>query len=254
MEIKSGEFKDRYPLSVLSEDEQKALSGISYSNVPTEFHMSHLVASSVIQVWSAFDNFEPKMESAAHQRASMYFTERAAKGDEEAIRWLNRRDSYWREVKKDTEFGRQIYLLGNEIVVGNIHKGTKRSINLRQELDGIPDDKSIIEIHNHPNDMTFSEKDLMGAFANSPKIPNRCIYVAVGPTKISIMYPTIETPRPEVEILYEQLKRDFDEKYHVTELPLEEQLSIQLRLITDIASNFRIAYFYGDRNGTIYKM
>ena len=254
MEITSSEYKDRYPFSVFSEDEQNAISGLKYLNLPPEFKLSPFVLKSVDQVWDSFDNYEPIKESAAHDRATKYFADKAAQGDEEAIQWLNRRNSYWSEVKKDTEFGRQIYRLGNEIVVGNVHKGMKRSIDLRQELDGIPDDKSIVQIHNHPNDMTFSEKDLMGAFANIPKIPKHCIYIATGPTKISVMFPTIETPRPEVEMLYNQLKRDFDEKYHVTELPLDEQLSAQLRLITEIASNFRLAYFYGDRNGTLNKM
>lgn len=137
------------------------------------------------------------------------------------------------------------------MIVGNIHQGKSRTIDLRQQLDGIPDENSVVQIHNHPDDMTFSERDLMGAFANNHKIPSRCVYIAIGPTKFSVMFPTIETPRPEVADLYDHLKRNFDEKYRITELPKDEQLESQIRLISEITKNFQLGYFYGDRDKII---
>lgn len=239
---------ERFSEKLLSQDERQVLKGVEFNKLPQTFEVSPTVYKACLEVWEAFEKYEPIKESQAWDRATKYYKKKADKGDEEAIKFLNRRSSYWDKVEKTIEFGRQIYRQEKDIVVGRVHTGSHRNINTRNNLDGIADEEAIVNIHSHPSNLTFSEGDVIYAVADLKEVPLSCLYYVVGSKNLNLLCPTIETPRIKLEVLRKELGRTFDEEYRFAVAPEAEKEKLAVERIRRLADRFKLGYYVSERD------
>lgn len=199
-ELDSQSLLERFSEASLTKDERTALSGIEYRALPSLFYVNSRIITSCNNVQEK--KVVKHLDRTEAVRRALEFFEHPGKADPSAINHIKAAES---TRPSKTEFGQQYYRLGNEIVMGAIHKGRTGAIALRRKLDDIPDERSIIHIHNHYDDMPQSFGDLLTILADEDNIPSRCLYFAVGPNTTHLMFPTINSPRVQTDQLRSQL-------------------------------------------------
>ena len=253
MEIPTGELKDIYPIGVLTHDEQSVINGASYDSIPDKFQISSIVRSASLQVWDAFESHSPIKESEAIRRASAYFEQLLSSGNEmereEARKYFNQR----LEAKKETEYGRLIYRRNSDILIGQVQKGNRRSIIIENEYAGKSDISKIIEIHNHVDDMTFSERDVINTIVEDDIVPLSFIKLVVGPTRLHLLFPTIDTPRQNLFELYNEFKKDFSERYRIVDLPKDEYMEAQKNLVSEAARKYKLGFYSSEKTSDLIR-
>ena len=237
-------------LNILSADETAVLSGVEYDNTPKNFTISATTLEACMEVWKAFDMHEPLFQSRAHQRLANFLQENAPIANSHDLEFAKRAKESWLDVKKNQEFGRQIYKIGNELVRGKVHTGKRREILLRNELNGIADSKSILHIHTHPDDTMMSVGDVMGMVADMERVPQRCLYLVVTPNRFHLMFPTKETERYPLDGLRELIRAKFGGLYEEAAKSGNEYGG-QPELIETLAKFFKLGYYSGGRKLTL---
>lgn len=98
-------------------------------------------------------------------------------------------------IEVRTEFSIKIYSTQEGVVKGNLHKGSEGFILHQPQRDGIPDNQTSVNIHNHPTNTSFSREDKVSSLALDPDVPQNCIHIITTPNYIFLSFPTKESPR-----------------------------------------------------------
>lgn len=249
-ELSKGEKRERLPFNLLSNDEVSALNGISYESLPPTFSFSEITLGGAKEVWSRYQSYEPKHESRAHARLDEFLAKHAGQTEQDKL-FVAMRQPYMQVVYKDKEFGMQFYVDGGEVVQGMIVPGGARRLILRNNLDSIQDEKSIIQIHNHPDDMTQSVSDVIGIVADEQYVPARCLYLVTTPNRYHLMFPTLETQRYPTGNIRDDIKRQFSGVYGTESTPLSGDFGGQSELMREIAHAYKLGYYVGDKSSVI---
>jgi len=236
---------NRFSFDVLSPDETMAIRGIEYSRLPANFSLSPMVFDAGNDVYAEFERYVPHKQSEAKRRLTNYFKsiEGTTNGYDPEL--IKRVQEPWIDVEKDQEFGMQFYEDAGELVRGKVHTGQRWSILLRNNLDGIPDNQSVVKIHSHPNDMTQSVKDVVGMVADVESVPSRCIYEVVTASYMHIMFPTIETPRYGIDETRALISERFGSLYDETLSATKDFYQAQDKLMKAVAGHFKLGYYSG---------
>jgi hypothetical protein len=237
-------------LNILSADETAVLSGVEYDNTPKNFTISATTLEACMEVWKAFDMHEPLFQSRAHQRLANFLQENSPIANSHDLEFAKRAKESWLDVKKDREFGLQFYQVGNELIKGAVHPGKRRTILLRNDLDGIADSQSILHIHTHPDDMMMSAGDLIGMVADMDKVPAKCLYLVITPKRLHLMFPTNETQRYPLDGLRDLIREKFGSLYEEAAKSRNEYGG-QPELIKALAKFFKLGYYSGGRKLTL---
>lgn len=230
---------ERFSELNLTPNEMEALSGIDYHSLPEIFSVNPRIDKACENVW----NSKPSRgvsQGEAVRRAREHFL----KKQEPDLRELA--ESHLKALQDiegkpaTTEFGQQFYRLGNEVVVGRIHEGKRNSVLLRNRLDGIHDSKSIVHIHKHPNDLPQSFDDLMGILVDDDRIPKKCLYYIVGPSKLHLMFPTNDSPMTEID----NLRSEFDahKNRYIRDTSLEYS-----NFAAELARDYKLGFYSSPR-------
>lgn len=225
---------ERFLLNELTFDETSAIRGIAYESLPEIFTISPRVLSACLSVWNTKGRKRISRSEAA-RRARTYFSRLAESGDKNAQGHLNHVANFEKGVEI-TEIGQQLYQDGSNIVVGGVHQGKTNAIFLRNNLDGIPDNKSIVNIHKHPNNLPQSFDDLVGILADEETVPERCMYFVVGPDEIHLLFPTTDTRRVDFKSLREQIRVHADQ--WIADKSLE-----YTDLVKKLAKEYKLGYY-----------
>lgn len=234
----------------LSEDEHKVLfEGVPYDELPESFTISETVLESCLDVWNTFStsDFSP-MYYSARERARAFYLKRLGEGGEEQDNARQHLAHLDREEKYETEYGLQMYLVDNKIIKGRVHRGKRKSILLRNKLDQIPDEQSVVNIHNHPNDLTFSLQDIITVIADVENVPHRCLYLVVTSAHLYLIFPTINTVRVDLEVLRKQLEEANEDMWEVAGLEGEARAEAQLKYVSAACKKSYLGFYYSQKD------
>jgi len=226
---------ERFSLNELSPDERWGLSGLPYSRLPDTFSISTRIYKACLSIWDMKGSQKSPSRTDAAERAKQYFSRLTVTDPESARKFLGNITMFEKEVVV-TEFGQQFYLDKENVIAGKIHEGKVNSLLLRNDLDGIPDSKSIAAIHKHPNDLPQSFSDLEGILSDMPGIPQRCLYFIIGPRKLHLMFPTLDTPRLRLEEVRAHMGTQKEKWIAEESLEYEE-------LIKQVAQTFSLGFY-----------
>lgn len=237
----------RFPFDVLSPDEMMAIRGIEYSRLPANFTLSPMVFAAGNDVYAAFERYVPHKQSEAKKRLTNYFKSIEGTTNGYDLEFIKKAKEPWLDVEKDQEFGLQFYEDAGELVRGKVHTGQRRSILLRNNLDGIPDNLSVVQIHCHPNEMTQSVGDVVGIVADVDSVPSRCIYKVVTASYMHVMFPTIETQRYGIDEVRALISERFGPLYDETLSATKDFYQAQDKLMKAVAGYFKLGYYSGTK-------
>lgn len=226
---------ERFPISELTPDEIGVIHGIHYNSLGETFAISPRVLGACIDVWNTQGIRRGPTRSEAVARARSHFSKLADQGDETARKIIANLEGFENEPII-IETGCQFYLDGPEVIAGRIHHGEVNTIVLRNSLDGIADNRSIVQIHKHPDNEPQSFTDIIGILAKLENVPERCMYHVVGPDEIHTMFPTLDTPRVELEDIKAQISE------HAQRWVKDPQLKFT-DSTKEIAQQYRLGYY-----------
>jgi len=236
---------ERFSVGELSLDETKAIQGLEYSQLPNIFRISSRTLYACIKISNSRSNKIGPGRNEAAKRVRDYFSSLDKSGDLGARPFVKNVEKFKREVVT-VEFGQQFYLDGASIIMGREHEGSWNSIILRNKLDGIPDNMSVVSIHKHPNNYPHSLDDIVCILADMETVPRRCLYIVVGPDKLHLLFPNTETPRVELAEVRLQIK-EFAQKW-INDKSLEYP-----DLVKEIAAKYRLGYYSSGKSLVLNK-
>lgn len=240
----------------LSEDERKVLfEGVAYDELPESFTISETVLESCLQVWNTFStsDFSPTYY-AARERARAYYLKRLEEGDDDDGNARQHLAHLDRTEKYEIEFGLQIYLVDGKAIKGKIHKGAKKSIFLRNKLDQIPDEQSIVNIHNHPHDLTFSLQDITTVIADVESVPQRCLYLVVTSSHLYLIFPTTDSVRVPLEAARKLVEDAEEEMWEIAGLESEDRAATQIAFISKACKKASLGFYQTGRDETLTRV
>lgn len=220
------------PFSVLTYDERKVLEGLSYKNLSETFLISETVLTACQNVHESRSS-RPKFKDAS-QRVQDYYSPRTNvdKSAEKHITFAN-----IPMPEGAIEFVQQFYKEGEELIVGDIHQGRLSAVAL-DSLDGISDNKAVVQIHNHDGGTPQSRSDIIYALNSHPQTPEYCLYFVAARSKIFLMFPTKESPRMPHTELEQRLK-----KYDISGDDYKEK---HMQAVIKIAEEFKLGLYVSD--------
>lgn len=246
-----GSPREIIQLNAFSQDELHALQGINYESLPKLFSLSLVVYNACREVYNTFAGAKiSEKYLIARQRAIDHYLPRAQAGDVNAVRQMMRLSE---EPRMEVEFGQQFYRVGNDIAIGSIHRGsTKKILFLRNHLDGLPDVDSVVNIHNHPNKLTFSDGDVVGMLADIDSVPGSCLYFVVEGNGMHLMFPSNETPRINLDSLLKEMDQLTADEYKRVVLPKNERYQAEIEFMKGIAQRYKLG-FYTSPNSDVFQ-
>jgi hypothetical protein len=245
--LANGENK-KFSFDVLSSDENEAIQGINYAKLPKTFSLSQTVFEACIDVYAAFERYQPRHQSEAKRRLADYFKSIDGIADGYDLEFIERSQDPWHDVEKNQEFGLQFYLDKQELVRGKVHTGGRRKITLRANLDGIPDNKSVVQIHSHPNEMPQSVGDVRGMIVDSKFVPERCLYTVVTANFLHVMFPTNQTNRYDFDEFNDLFERKFESSYDEILSATNNYEQAHATLMRTMSEHFRLGYYSGPKD------
>ena len=235
--------------TVFNKQELQILQGVSYDRLPERVVISPMSLRACTEVWDAYITTPPPEKfSKAHSRMFKHYTRLAAEGDRDATAHLQKN---LEPAKSRYEFGKQIYSVRGKVIEGVIHMGNKGWITLRKRADGIDDRNSVVHVHNHLANHTFSIPDIVSSIGRRKDTPDRCFYFVVGPSKLHLIFPTLETPYIEGEELREKLKVEKTPEY---DRALNDGVGFdkaQTILIKEKSRSYKFGFYIGNKDGML---
>lgn len=236
---------ERFPISDLTSDEIGILQGLEYGSLKEELVISSQVLKACLNVWNTNPIKKGLSSSESARRLRNHFVELAKNGDDNARRHMAHLEKY--EYESVVELGQQFYLDGSDVIVGVIHQGKINYILLRDELDDINDDKSIVQIHRHLDDKPQSFDDIIGITADKEGIPEKCMYYVVGPNKLHMMFPTLNTPRIRLEDLRPQIE------IYVQRYIADRSMEFT-EIIREISNDYSLGYYSSAKQARLIRI
>lgn len=242
-----GPEQKKIPFDVLSSDEIGVIEGIQYERLPATFSLSNTVFEACTDVYTAFERYEPRRQSKAKQNLATYLKSVEATTDHYDRDFIERSNESWLDVQKDQEFGLQFYRSDEDLVKGRVHTGERKSILLRNTLDGIADNKSVVQIHSHPNDRSQSVADIRTIVIDANSVPKKCLYSVVTANFLHVMFPTQETVRYSFDEFNDIIEQRFNPSYEEILSATSDYEMARSLLIRSAAEYFRLGYYSGPK-------
>jgi hypothetical protein len=181
-----------YPYSSLEETTRSLIEGVPYADLPQEFTLDLRIYSlleSINQTMLA--NFEERKKKSAEPSSLSNIAKERVRAyylahPEEPDAHLHIASTYEKRVIKLHEFSQKLYLLDQDVYVGEQHEGEENRANRRPKADGIDDELAIIDIHTHPSTSPFSRNDLAIMVKTDQHPQNKCLFlVAAGDIRLA---------------------------------------------------------------------
>ncbi len=239
---------ERKLIGVLSKDEQRLIEGIKWNDLPNSIVMSQISQAACAAVWQKYQVDTARglnRFAEAQRRLNNYLQSKMETDEPSVVLFRNRAEAYHFDLST-LEYVQRFYRDKDleTILIGKVQGGLHGRVVWKEINDGMPANRAILVVHNHGNDTNFSDGDLAKILSNDSNTPEYCLWYLIGPERVHLLVPTIDTYRSDEFKICGEFKKIFEEEYG-KDLILEKLVPATNDFVLKMASKHRFGYYEG---------